>query len=144
MRVSLASPGQLRGRLKPHRLEVCPASGIVRHQDGVLVTEQDARMLEDASDRWVQLPGDLGLCAPNRPEQSRDLHGSAQTSHITIAGKRRAANGKGVRAILHAAFNVAVIVYAIENRLPHPGFLVLDTPLLTYRTDNIPARRADR
>lgn len=52
---------------------------------------------------------------------------------ITIAGKRRSANGKGVRAILHAAFNVAIIVYAIDNELPHPGFLVLDTPLLTYR-----------
>lgn len=52
---------------------------------------------------------------------------------ITVGGKSRAANGKGVRAILHAAFNVAVIVYCIENKLPHPGFLVLDTPLLTYR-----------
>ncbi|EIL90898.1 hypothetical protein AB7849_17415 [Rhodanobacter sp. 115] len=52
---------------------------------------------------------------------------------VTVAGKRRAANGKGVRAILRAAFNVAVIVYCIDNGLPHPGFLVLDTPLLTYR-----------
>lgn len=56
-----------------------------------------------------------------------------KTGDITVAGKRRAANGKGVRAILRAAFNVAVIVYCIENKLPHPGFLVLDTPLLTYR-----------
>jgi hypothetical protein len=56
-----------------------------------------------------------------------------KTNDITVAGKRRSANGKGVRAILHAAFNVAVIVHSIENRLPHPGFLVLDTPLLTYR-----------
>lgn len=56
-----------------------------------------------------------------------------QTNDITIAGKRRAANGKGVRAILHAAFNVAVVVYAIENQLPNAGFLMLDTPLLTYR-----------
>ncbi|WP_342240848.1 hypothetical protein [Inquilinus sp. OTU3971] len=55
------------------------------------------------------------------------------TNDITIGGKRRAANGKGVRAILHAAFNVAIIVYCIDNELPHPGFLVLDTPLLTYR-----------
>lgn len=52
---------------------------------------------------------------------------------ITVGGKSRAANGKGVRAVLHAAFNVAVIVHCIENDLPHPGFLVLDTPLLTYR-----------
>ena len=56
-----------------------------------------------------------------------------KVNDITVAGKPRAANGKGVRAILHAAFNVAVIVYCIENKLPHPGFLVLDTPLLTYR-----------
>lgn len=57
----------------------------------------------------------------------------SQTNDITVAGKRRTANGKGVRAILHAAFNVAVVVYCIENKLPHPGFLILDTPLLTYR-----------
>lgn len=56
-----------------------------------------------------------------------------KTGDVTVAGKRRAANGKGVRAILRAAFNVAVIVYCVQNRLPHPGFLVLDTPLLTYR-----------
>ncbi|KAA0020253.1 hypothetical protein F0A16_00080 [Salinicola corii] len=52
---------------------------------------------------------------------------------IIVAGKLRAANGKGVRAILHAAFNVAIVVFCIENELPYPGFLVLDTPLLTYR-----------
>lgn len=55
------------------------------------------------------------------------------TNDITIGGKPRSSNGKGVRAILHAAFNVALFVYCIEKNLPHPGFLVLDTPLLTYR-----------
>ncbi len=57
----------------------------------------------------------------------------AEAMDITVAGKLRAANGKGVRAILHAAFNVAIVVFCIENDLPYPGFLVLDTPLLTYR-----------
>jgi hypothetical protein len=56
-----------------------------------------------------------------------------QTSDITIAGKARAANGKGVRAVLHAAFNVALLLFCKDQGLPHPGFLVLDTPLLTYR-----------
>lgn len=56
-----------------------------------------------------------------------------KANDITVGGKSRAANGKGVRAILHAAFNVAVMVHCIDNNLPHPGFLVLDTPLLTYR-----------
>lgn len=56
-----------------------------------------------------------------------------EANDITIGGKKRSANGKGVRAVMHAAFKVAVIVHCIENRLPHPGFLVLDTPLLAYR-----------
>ena len=55
------------------------------------------------------------------------------TNEITIGGKPRSANGKGVRAVLHAAFSVAVFIHCIENQLPHPGFPVLDTPLLTYR-----------
>lgn len=45
----------------------------------------------------------------------------------------RGHNGKGVRAITHAAFKVALLIYCKERGLPHPGFLVLDTPLLTYR-----------
>jgi len=57
----------------------------------------------------------------------------AKANDIAVAGKPRDANGKGVRAVMHAAFNVAVAVHCIEKGLPHPGFLVLDTPLLTYR-----------
>ena len=57
----------------------------------------------------------------------------AKANDITVAGKARDANGKGVRAVLHAAFNVAVAVHCIDKGLPHPGFMVLDTPLLTYR-----------
>jgi peptidoglycan hydrolase CwlO-like protein len=56
-----------------------------------------------------------------------------QTSDVTIVGKERADSGKGVRAILHAAVNVATLIFCRERGLPHPGFLVLDTPLLTYR-----------
>lgn len=52
---------------------------------------------------------------------------------IQIGGKERAANGKGVRALLHAAFKVATLIYCRERELPHPGIIVLDTPLLTYR-----------
>lgn len=52
---------------------------------------------------------------------------------ISIGGKARSAHGKGVRALLHSAFNVALLIFCDRNRLPHPGLLVLDTPLLTYR-----------
>lgn len=56
-----------------------------------------------------------------------------KVNDITVAGKARHANGKGVRAVLHAAFNVAMAIHCIDKGLPHPGFIVLDTPLLTYR-----------
>jgi hypothetical protein len=52
---------------------------------------------------------------------------------LRIDGKLRGYNGKGVRAITHAAFKVALLIFCKERGLPHPGFLVLDTPLLTYR-----------
>lgn len=55
------------------------------------------------------------------------------TYDLRIDGKNRKDNGKGVRAITHAAFKVALLLYCRERNLPHPGFLVLDTPLLTYR-----------
>jgi hypothetical protein len=55
------------------------------------------------------------------------------TYDLRIDGKHRKDNGKGVRAITHAAFKVALLLYCKERDLPHPGFLVLDTPLLTYR-----------
>ena len=52
---------------------------------------------------------------------------------VRIDGKNRKDNGKGVRAVTHAAFKVALLIFCRERDLPHPGFLVLDTPLLTYR-----------
>lgn len=55
------------------------------------------------------------------------------TYDLRIDGKHRRDNGKGVRAITHAAFKVALLIFCRERDLPHPGFLVLDTPLLTYR-----------
>jgi len=74
-----------------------------------------------------------GVLAAWRFPDADKVQFDLQTNDVTVGGKRRAANGKGVRAILHAAFNVAVVVYAAENQLSHAGFLVLDTPLLTYR-----------
>jgi hypothetical protein len=52
---------------------------------------------------------------------------------IRVNGKDRRANGKGVRALLHAAFKIGVLVFCRSRNLPHPGFVVLDNPLLTYR-----------
>ena len=51
-----------------------------------------------------------------------------------IAGdQQRSAHGKGVRAVLHAAFTLGLAQYCFDRELPHPGFVVLDSPLVTYR-----------
>jgi hypothetical protein len=55
------------------------------------------------------------------------------TQDIRINGKDRKDNGKGVRAVLHAAFKVAIAICCRRHNLPHPGFLVLDSPLMAYR-----------
>ena len=49
-----------------------------------------------------------------------------------IAGKNRGSTGKGLRAITHAAVKIALMEFSRERNLPHPGFVVLDSPLLAY------------
>lgn len=50
------------------------------------------------------------------------------------AGRRHRANrGKGVRSVLHSAFTTALAQYCFDNSRPHLGFVVLDSPVVTYR-----------
>ena len=49
-----------------------------------------------------------------------------------IAGKERGSTGKGLRAITHAAVKIGLMEFCCERNLPHPGFVVLDSPLLAY------------
>ncbi len=49
-----------------------------------------------------------------------------------IAGKDRGSTGQGLRAITHAAVSIALLEFCLEHDLPHPGFLILDSPLLAY------------
>lgn len=52
---------------------------------------------------------------------------------IVISGRTRASHGKGVRAIAHAAFNLALLKFCIKTEMPHPGFVLIDSPLVVYR-----------
>ena len=66
------------------------------------------------------------------PEADR-VHFDRTDRDFVISGKPRGSRGKGMRAILHAAFTVSLLEYTHANKLPHPGFIALDTPLLAYR-----------
>ncbi|MBN9017036.1 MAG: AAA family ATPase [Rhizobiales bacterium] len=52
---------------------------------------------------------------------------------ISVSGKPRAANGKGVRALLHGAFSIALMKFCRNRDRAHPGFLILDSLFITYR-----------
>ncbi|MBS42057.1 MAG: hypothetical protein CMH83_02530 [Nocardioides sp.] len=52
---------------------------------------------------------------------------------VVMQQRDRVDRGKGMRSILHAGFVVGLGEFCIERDRPHPGFLALDTPVLTYR-----------
>ncbi|MED4970720.1 AAA family ATPase [Parageobacillus toebii] len=41
--------------------------------------------------------------------------------------------GKGYRAIIYSAFAISLLEFCKANDKPHPGFVVLDSPLTTYK-----------
>ena len=66
------------------------------------------------------------------PEIDR-VHFDSKTRDLVINGKNRTSFGKGLRAITQAAFTVSLLQYCRQFETPHPGFIVLDSPLLSYR-----------
>lgn len=62
-----------------------------------------------------------------------DVRYDAREQDVVAGDQLRSAHGKGVRAILHAAFSLSLAKYCADREVPHPGFVVLDTPVLTYR-----------
>lgn len=60
------------------------------------------------------------------------VHFDKETTDFVIDGKPRASRGKGLRAITHAAVTISLLEYCQEHDLSHPGFVVLDSPLLAY------------
>jgi hypothetical protein len=99
-----------------------PASKAERPQLGVSgpTVHEFAQTVSKVLEEW-QFPG------------NRHVSFDDGTYDLRIDGKLRRDNGKGVRAISHAAFKVGLLMFCRERGLPHPGFLVLDTPMLTYR-----------
>lgn len=61
-----------------------------------------------------------------------DVYFDEGAKDFVIAGKPRGSRGKGLRAITHAAVTIGLLEYCKSNSLPHPGFVVLDSPLLAY------------
>lgn len=61
----------------------------------------------------------------------------AKANDLQLDGKLRGSQGKGMRALTHAAFIIGLMTYCLKNGRPHPGFVVIDSPLLSYRGDEV-------
>lgn len=56
-----------------------------------------------------------------------------KTSDVVVSNKTKASYGKGARAIINSAFVLSIMKYCVKRGLSHPGFVVLDSPLTTYK-----------
>jgi hypothetical protein len=85
-----------------------------------MIAEEFAQQVESVLKAW------------NFPGAER-VHFDAKNRDLIIAGKARGARGKGLRAITYAAFTVGLLDYCKKKSTPHPGFVIMDSPLLAYR-----------
>lgn len=56
-----------------------------------------------------------------------------ESCDLVIDDQKRGSFGKGYRALTHAAFTVSLMRHCRRHNIPHPGFVLLDTPLNPLR-----------
>lgn len=55
------------------------------------------------------------------------------TEDVEVGEKEKASYGKGARAIINSTFLIGIMNYCYKRNLCHPGIVVLDSPLTTYK-----------
>lgn len=66
------------------------------------------------------------------------VHYSTSERDLVVDQRVRRVRGKGVRSILRALFNVSLAEYCLRRDYRHPGFVILDSPVVTYRQPGDP------
>ena len=62
-----------------------------------------------------------------------DVHFNEKTKDVVIGGRPRGSRGAGLCAITYAAFVLALFEFCRSRTMPHPGFVILDSPLIAYK-----------
>ena len=66
-------------------------------------------------------------------EGGRTVRFDQDAYELIIDGRPRSTRGKGIRAITHAAFTLALCQFGLDRGIATSGFVVLDSPIVTYR-----------
>jgi hypothetical protein len=56
---------------------------------------------------------------------------------VVIGNRLRGSRGAGLCAITYSAFTLALFEYCRSRKMPHPGFVVLDSPLIAYKEPKV-------
>jgi archaellum component FlaC len=67
----------------------------------------------------------------------RDVYFDETNKDVVIGGKLRGNRGAGLCAITYSAFTLALFEYCRSRNMPHPGFVILDSPLIAYKEPKI-------
>ncbi|MAM09170.1 hypothetical protein [Sphingobium yanoikuyae] len=95
-----------------------------------------------AKQQWESLPGTslLAFCKEIEAvlkewkwEGEGRVEFDEKNFDIKVDGQTRQSHGKGFRAVLYSAFVIALVRYCQKKNLPHPGVLVIDSPLTSYK-----------
>jgi hypothetical protein len=62
-----------------------------------------------------------------------DVYFDERTRDVVIGGRPRGSRGAGLCAITYSAFVLVLFEYCRSRSMPHPGFVVLDSPLIAYK-----------
>ncbi|GAA1920702.1 ATP-binding protein [Microbacterium aoyamense] len=117
------------------------SSELIRLRNAIIDTTQtDASVITDGLNLTAlrEFSSEIAkrLEAWGYPDAS-SVHYDRAVQDILADDQYRSAHGKGVRAILHAAFTVGLAQYCFDRDIAHPGFVVLDSPLVTYRPPDV-------
>lgn len=95
-----------------------------------------------AKKQWESLPGTslLAFCKEVEVvlkewkwEGEGRVEFDEKSFDIKVDGQTRQSHGKGFRAVLYSAFVIALVRYCQTKNLPHPGVVVIDSPLTSYK-----------
>lgn len=111
-----------------------------REQREALVSERPKKAVNVSLPTGLRTAEAEGLCktiegllaAWGYPDHGRVTF-SEKEQDLVIDGRGRRSPGKGYRALTYAAFSIGLLKYCRQNNLPHPGFVVIDSPLVAFR-----------
>lgn len=112
--------------LLKQRVEFLPTESVTIEK----TVQPEATLSDSKLNEFAQLVEET-LKSWNYPNPNR-VHFDKKSFDFVIDGVPRGNRGQGFRAITHAAVSCSLLKYCMNNQLPHPRFLILDSPLLAY------------